>query len=708
MAPSQIGSQIIAPALAKQAPGTAAPTVSNATPRPSTVTAPAPAPVFRDTSTNDASYSPISPLTERPAYSTPRISIPTNVQQTLVKGGTSTPIRLGDNTQAPREIPEATSGDMDVNLPTVAPAPRGQGQVTTRGVQRARGDRMGAQITTAGGGNLRIDQNQGEAPSREQLAATDPNSALMTQEARDQFEVDRVANEAAYAKRIQDEEAYRQQQAGNSPGAQKLRREANIAAQRRQRDAGQLQTVETEAAALAKELQSPNMVYDPNLGQKMARLKALTEHAARLRAQEPTAGGVSQQGLSTAPVEGSGVGVSRQGLASTTPPAKTLGDRTDSWTSQESGATRWLKQEDKSGIGLPMSEVFGGGGPDDTNKDGDADDAAAVSRIYGISEAAAQKLIEANWKFRADGGGATKDAAHSWSSSDTTAFGKDIINMADRGSAGAKAAGSSPEFAADFTNAQSTATTEEETQKTADAVAAKSKVLEELIAKPIDISGLRDNWNKSIAAAQRSSARNKALSLRAMQERAAASGSSVNQLMGSTAEAGYAYDTEAANREAMMRLQQAEAETRESVRQSEQKLAAAQQLLSIAANADQAARAQQAVSAAQADSNRYNMAMQAIQAEMNSPSTGMMAAKLGVGVLGAVLAPYTGGASLVAAGAAGAAMGNGTPSVPNYSSQLYSPALQQRAPAPGYASDFTYSTGYRPGVPPGYGPTLGG
>jgi hypothetical protein len=235
--------------------------------------------------------------------------------------------------------------------------------------------------------------------------------------------------------------------------------------------------------------------------------------------------------------------------------------------------------------------------------------------------------------------------------------------------------------------------------------------LKKLVDEPINLEAVKAGYDKTIADARKVAARNKALTLKSMQETAARNGLSVNQLVGQSSETGYAIDSQNQLQETMLNLQKEMAIAQESIRQHEAKINLAQQMYNRATNRRDQQEALNIMQAAKIEADAANARAAELQAEANSPSLGMTLAKIGVGVGGAILAPYTGGASLAASGAILGGMG--AVEAANASNSGATAWRNYNQPAPGYApqaqavnfnpvgvagpGSFQYGTGYAPG-----------
>jgi hypothetical protein len=177
------------------------------------------------------------------------------------------------------------------------------------------------------------------------------------------------------------------------------------------------------------------------------------------------------------------------------------------------------------------------------------------------------------------------------------------------------------------------------------------------VNKPINLTELTAGYDRAIEAHRKSSARNKALALKAMQEQAAMSGMSVNQLVGASSESGQAYDTQNQAQDTMLNLQKQQAIYQETARQTQNKIQLAQQIYNRATTVAEQQEARMHMDKLNVEQEAARARQAEIEAEMNSPSLAMQIAKIGVGVGGAVLAPFTGGASLAASGAILGTMG---------------------------------------------------
>jgi hypothetical protein len=237
-------------------------------------------------------------------------------------------------------------------------------------------------------------------------------------------------------------------------------------------------------------------------------------------------------------------------------------------------------------------------------------------------------------------------------------------------------------------------------------VATTTAHVEKLLDTPLDLTALNESFDRQIDATRQAGARNKALALKAIQERGAASGSSVNQMMGMQTEAGYGYDTQNQAQETMLGLQKEMAKVEATKEDANRKLNWAMTLYNNAKTDEQKNKAWNQYLAQQDILKQQQIYQSNIEAEMNSPSLAMTLAKVGVGVGGAVLAPFTGGTSLLVAGAAmgglqaadsAGAFGSGAQAYNTYRAGMPAPGPQNLAPG---------SLTYR-GTAPGYGPSWG-
>jgi hypothetical protein len=226
--------------------------------------------------------------------------------------------------------------------------------------------------------------------------------------------------------------------------------------------------------------------------------------------------------------------------------------------------------------------------------------------------------------------------------------------------------------------------------------------VEKQLNTPLDLTAVTRGFDRTLDAQRQSAARNKALALRGIQERGAYSGASVNQMMGSSTEAGYGYDTEAQAQETMLNLQKEMAIVNATKEDAARKLNWATMLYNSAKTSEDLDRARILMNEHSEVLRQQGIREQQIQNEANKPSLGMTLAKVGIGVGGAVLAPFTGGSSLLVAGALGAGL-QGAESAGMFGGGADAYSAYNRAnPAPGSvpssSSNFTYgTTGYAPG-----------
>lgn len=621
---------------------------------------------------------------------------------------------------APAERPKYTQA---------APAPEpvntkhvGSGMVTTQGQQHTQDSRMGVNV----GNQITVDNNQASPGAASQEYATevrnyDPNSIYYDAERTRQHDLTKPSITTAAQQQFNQSGL---DQNGISSPAQFNKqgllpgREGVVKLPMGQQTAERLKT---DAAAYRKEqdvasrtgptYQLGSVTYsvapdgrviditDPNNPKPISEDGGRAE-TYRSRARDGIAQQVGQYAHEGIATQGRGLSAAQGGNTQftnvgTKKSALSLGDILDPVGAIAGAVTGDNTVRDMhTGIALggPVGGVAASKMSDHSIDDSDRTDAPSeITRRYpGLTEDEANDLVKLGYEFSADGERVVTPSGVEYTGSEISDFLKGDMRGYDNATEGV----------GDLMKIRSDREKNKGEADLANKRALEAQALQQLkdeIAKPIDISEVSAGYDKALHDTRQAGARNKALALKAMQERGAYSGASVNQMMGQQTEAGYAYDTQNQAQESMISLQKAQAEVQAAMMQNQRKIDLANLIYAKASTtADQQAAWMQ-MQQAQAAQNQYNAQMQAIQAEMNSPSLGMTLAKVGVGAAGAILAPYTGGASLLASGAILGGMGamGGGGGAPGYI-----PQYQYKA-APGSSgltqSDFIYQTGYAPG-----------
>lgn len=538
-----------------------------------------------------------------------------------------------------------------------AKRPQGSGMVSTGGihgsVSHRAGDRTGVQVTGAGGTPIRVDNNkaiQGQATAQQsQYVQRRDKNSIYYDEAFDRAETDK------------------ENQAALSASPQYIDKQRNTLAMDRGFVTPGQQVIDGGTNLRGGVVNVPKPMKDDR-----------EEDSKTTGAQVGSEIATSQHGLSFGDVAGAIV------------------DPVGTIAAAVSGDENVKTLHTGVALGGPIGGVAASKATSHSIDDEDRqDDPSEVARRYpGLTPEEVSALQAMGYEFSADGERIVTAGGVEYTGSEITDFLKGDMRGYDNATEGVgdlmyiRGEAAKKKGESDLANKQALAD-----QALAD--------LRSEINKPIDTSAVTQQYDKVIESNRRAAARNKALSLRAIQERGAYSGASVNQMMGQSTEAGYGYDTQAQQQEAALGLQKAQAELQSALMQNQRKIDLAMMVYNNATLAADKKEAWLAMQAAQAQQNQYNAQMQAVQAEMNSPSLGMTLAKVGIGVGGAVLAPFTGGASLAASGAllgGMQAMGGGGGGAP-----MYMPYQYQSAPGSAPAatqSDFIYQTGYAPGQQP--------
>lgn len=605
-----------------------------------------------------------------------------------------------------------------------AKRPQGSGMVSTGGihgsVSHRAGDRTGVQVTGAGGTPIRVDNNkaiQGQATAQQsQYVQRRDKNSIYYDEAFDRAETDKE-NQAALSASPQYIDKQRNTLAMDrgfvTPGQKVIDggtnlREGVVNVPKPMKD-----DREEKAAEAARREASKQVVYtisgrrfkvDPNDPTNMVDITDPNNpvQVAPDRAQNLYIYDIQGKGLqpeitypedskTTGAQGGSEIATSQHGLS-----LMDVLDPVGAIASAVTGDENVQTMHTGVALGGPLGGIAASKATSHSIDDEDRlDDPNEISRRYpGLTVEDATTLLGMDYQFAADGGRVVTPSGREYTGSEITDFLKGDM----RGYENAQ------EGVGDlmYIRGQAAKKKGEDDLANKQAIAAQSlEDLRSLMNQPVDTSAVTQQYDKVIESNRRAAARNKALSLRAIQERGAYSGASVNQMMGQSTEAGYGYDTQAQQQEAALGLQKAQAELQSALMQNQRKIDLAMLVYNNATLAADKKEAWLAMQAAQDQQNQYNAQMQAIQAEMNSPSLGMTLAKVGIGVGGAVLAPFTGGASLAASGAllgGMQAMGGGGGGAP-----MYMPYQYQSAPGSAPAatqSDFIYQTGYAPGQQP--------
>jgi hypothetical protein len=481
---------------------------------------------------------------------------------------------------------------------------------------------MGTSILNEGGGNLRIDQNDSGATAGEQetrLRATDPNSVYMTKDARTAWEEDRKRSEAETLAPKREPIVYPE----NQPTSDVLSRESGISEQKRKRTTDNLDRMYQQLANMG--------THSPGRAELEAQIeKEQGDYAARNNGARYTPQNVVE-GQTTQLGEG-GTGTSRQGL--TASPGNNIGTSQQGLSSTDTSANKWGTHAKPVHVD-PNTAVKNGDseGPRDLT-------IGLIASKTGWSPDAVQAHIDAGGTFEHDGDElqvVTKDGEEFEdvsTSPDVQQMGNYYQTQIDQGR-----------------NTQGIA--ESETMS-----AEQFQQADSMLEKSIDWAAFDKQFDELQQKIQQSSARNKALTLKALQERNAQSGGSVNQMMGEQSQAAYGYDTEAQQQEAAARL----AKESQKLAMEMDRDAKRFQLYKDrwSKTADGAERAKLAQSMAAIETEQYNRSMlqYKIQQEASKPGIGMTLAKIGIGIAGAAGAIFTGGTSL--AGAAAVIGGLGT------------------------------------------------
>lgn len=218
--------------------------------------------------------------------------------------------------------------------------------------------------------------------------------------------------------------------------------------------------------------------------------------------------------------------------------------------------------------------------------------------------------------------------------------------------------------------------------------------------KPVDYSEVDRYFKEQQDSIQKSAARNKALALRAAQERGAYSGASVNQMMGQSTEMSYAYDTEAQQQEAALAYQHAMARLQTDLQQKQGKLNLLTMAYQNAADTEKAVATQGAIMSLQADINKQQTIYQNMQ--NSGPGIGSYLLAGGIGVAGALGSVFSGGAAGVAAAGAIASILGSAGAMYNMSQGA--PAQMPQIPAGAFNYGGRTAPGSAPQAQPGTAP----